>query len=51
MSQQFRTYIDLPEFNERYEFIAPVMSMHNMVIGTPYIDIGETMKVNKEGTN
>ena len=51
MNQQFRTYIDLVDFNERYEFIAPSMSMHNLVIGTPYIDIFETCKVKKEGTN
>ena len=43
--------MDLPDFNERYEIELPTMSMHNFVIGTPYIDIGETMKVTRQGTN
>ena len=27
------------------------MSMHNLIIGTPYIDIGETMTIHKEGSD
>ena len=51
MTQQFRVYVDLPDFQERYEIEMPTMSMHNFIIGTPYIDIGETMKVHKLGTD
>ena len=47
----FRAYIDLLDFNERYEVEFPVLSLHNFIIGTPYIDIGETMTIHKEGTN
>jgi len=27
------------------------MSMHNLIIGTPYVDIGETMTIHKEGSD
>ena len=27
------------------------MSMHNYIIGTPYIDLGETLRVTRMGTN
>ena len=47
MRQQFRAYIDLPDFQERYEVEFPIMELHNFIIGTPYIDIAETMKINK----
>lgn len=30
---------------EKYEIELPVMSAHNLVIGTAYVDIGETMRV------
>ena len=50
MSQQFRAYIDLPDFEERYEVEFPIMSLHNFIIGTPYIDIGETMTIHKAGS-
>ena len=39
--------MDLPDFGERYEVEFPVMSLHNFIIGTPYIDIGETMTIHK----
>lgn len=42
--------MDLPDFNERYEVEFPTMSLHNFIIGTPYIDIGEQMKIHKEGS-
>jgi hypothetical protein len=35
----------LHSFGERYEIEIPAMSAHNLVIGTLYIDIGETMTV------
>ena len=43
--QQFKAYVDLDPFGERYEIEIPAMSAHNLVIGTLYIDIGETMTV------
>lgn len=51
MTQQFRAYIDLPDFGERYEVEFPTMSMHNFVIGTPYIDIGEVLKIHKQDSD
>jgi len=51
MTQQFRSFVDLPDFGERYEVEFPVMSLHNFIIGTPYIDIGETMKIHKADSN
>jgi hypothetical protein len=45
--QQFRTYIELDKFNERYEMEMPVMSAHNLVIGKLYVDIGDQMTVRK----
>lgn len=50
MRQQYLAYVDLPDFNERYEISLPEMSLHNFVIGTPFIDIGETLTVTKMGT-
>jgi len=38
--QQYRTYIELQDHNEKYEITAPVFSAHNLIIGTPYIDLG-----------
>lgn len=37
----------MPEFGEQYEVEFPIMSLHNFIIGTPYIDIGETMTIHK----
>ena len=51
ISQQFRAYVDLADFGERYEVEFPIMSLHNFILGTPYIDIGETMKINKAGSS
>jgi hypothetical protein len=45
--QQYRTYIDLHNFSERYEIEMPVMSCHNLIIGRTYVDIGDTMTVRK----
>ena len=30
---------------EKYEIEAPVMSAHNLIIGTPYIDLGGSSKI------
>ena len=51
MVQQYRTYIELPKFNEKYEIIAPQLTIHNLIVGTTYIDIGGTMKVNLIGND
>ena len=51
MSQQFHSLVDFPDFGERYEVEFPTLSMHNLIIGTPYIDIGEQMKVHKANSN
>lgn len=42
---QYRTYFHFDKFDETYELIAPVPSVHNLVIGTMYVDIGDTMTV------
>jgi hypothetical protein len=31
--------------NERVEIIAPTLSVHNLIVGTMYLDMGGTMKV------
>lgn len=43
--QQFRSYVDLDNFNERYEIVHPVLSAHNLLVGTMYIDLGGTLTV------
>jgi pterin-4a-carbinolamine dehydratase len=45
--QQFRTYVDLDKFKERYEIEMPVLSAHNLVIGKMYVDIGDAMTIRK----
>lgn len=42
--QQYRTYVDLPDHKERIEIQAPTLSVHNLIVGTMYMDIGGTMK-------
>ena len=51
MRQQFLTYVDLTDWGERYEVSWPELSLHNFIIGTPYIDIGEKMTITKQNTN
>ena len=34
--------MELEEFGETYEITAPTISVHNIIIGTSYIDIGGT---------
>lgn len=41
---QYRTYVDLPDYKERYEIQTPSMSLHNLIVGTMYLDIGGTLK-------
>ena len=41
---QYRTYVDLLDYKERVEIQTPSMSVHNLVIGTMYLDIGGTLK-------
>lgn len=38
--QMYKKYMELLPFNETYEVSAPEVSIHNLIIGTPYIDIG-----------
>jgi len=38
-------YVHLDKFDETYELILPILSVHNLIIGTTYVDIGETMTV------
>jgi len=47
----FKTYVELPELNERYELFAPVVSAHNIIIGKLYIDIGGTASTRIIGNN
>lgn len=42
--QQFNTYVEFENRPEKYEIINPVLSVHNLVVGTMYVDIGGTMK-------
>ena len=41
----YRVYVHLDKFNETYELNLPILSLHNLVIGSRYVDIGETMTV------
>lgn len=36
----YREYVQLEEFGETYEITLPTVSLHNLIIGTMYIDIG-----------
>ena len=45
IANQYRVYIHFDKYDETYELIMPMISAHNLVIGTMYIDIGETMTV------
>lgn len=33
------------KYDETYELILPLLSVHNLVIGNMYVDIGETLHV------
>ncbi len=41
-SNIFNEYIDIDEHGEKFEFEPPCLSFHNLVVGTPYIDIEGT---------
>jgi hypothetical protein len=43
--QQFRTYFHFDKFDVTYELIAPIVSVHNLILGNMYADIGETMTI------
>lgn len=47
MNQSYRTYFTFAKYNESYELIAPIVSVHNVIpmMGAMYTDIGETMTV------
>jgi hypothetical protein len=47
LTQQYRVYLDLDQWKERYEIEMPVMSAHNLIIGKTYVDIGDTMTIRK----
>ena len=32
-------------FNEKYEITPPIASIHNLVVGTTYIDLGGNQKI------
>ena len=40
-----KAYIELKKYKERYELGDPGVSPHNLVIGTPYLDITGTIEV------
>ena len=40
LPQLYHLYVDLDKFNERYEVKMPMLSVHNLVIGKMYVDIG-----------
>lgn len=39
-TQIYRTYIEMHDHKETYEIQLPALSVHNLIIGTTYIDIG-----------
>lgn len=43
LTQQYRTYFELHKWNETFECIPPTFSIHNLVIGQLYVDIGSSM--------
>lgn len=42
-TQQYRTYYSFDNFEDVYELQSPILSAHNLIIGSMYIDIGDTM--------
>ena len=47
LTQKYRTYFHFDKFDETYELIPPVCSIHNILplMGSQYNDIGEKMIV------
>jgi len=48
-TQQLKTYVELKDHGEKYEVTPPTISCHNLIIGTPYVDIGGSSKVRITG--
>jgi hypothetical protein len=46
----FKVYIELEPHNEMYEISQPVVSAHNLIIGTLYLDIGGKSIIRKCGS-
>lgn len=40
VTQHFKTYVELGDHGDKYEFKPPVVSAHNLIVGTMYMDIG-----------
>ena len=40
MVEKFDSFINLEDFSETYRYKMPTLSAHNIVAGTPYVDIG-----------
>jgi hypothetical protein len=38
----FNEYLEIDEFGEKFEFEPPSLSFHNLVVGSPYVDIEGT---------
>lgn len=45
IANQYRVYVHFDKYDDTYELVMPMISAHNLVIGSMYIDIGETMTV------
>jgi hypothetical protein len=40
ITNTFKEYIELRPFKERFLLEPPVLSLHNLIIGSPYLDTG-----------
>jgi hypothetical protein len=41
----YRPYFFLDKFNSEYEIVQPTISIHNFIIGTMYVDLGDSLLV------
>lgn len=51
-TQMYNFYVEFPEYGEKYEIQMPIISAHNLIIGTPYVDLGGRSVIrncNREG--
>jgi len=39
-TNMYKDYIELVNFNEKFEITAAPISAHNLIIGAPYLDVG-----------
>ena len=46
--QKYRTYFYMEKYDEWYECIPPIFSIHNLIVGQLYVDIGETMTISSQ---